>query len=59
LPTLEPMGFKLLLEILAKAPGAQVMEVPIIFVGRRRGQSKLSRGDVFAFLRSCLRLRRL
>ena len=59
LPSLEPRGFKLLLEILAKAPGAQVTEVPIVFVGRQRGQSKLAGGDVLAFLRSCLRLRRL
>ena len=59
LPSLERRGFKLLLEILAKAPGAQVTEVPIVFVGRQRGQSKLAGGDVLAFLRSCLRLRRL
>ncbi len=58
LPSLEPRGFKLLLEILAKAPGARTIEVPIIFVGRQHGQSKLAASDVLAFLRLCLHLRR-
>jgi dolichol-phosphate mannosyltransferase len=59
LPSLEPRGFKLLLEILARSPGSRVTEVPIVFVGRQRGQSKLAGGDVFAFLQLCFRLRRL
>ena len=58
LPSLEPKGFKLLLEILARARTARVLEVPISFVDRRHGRSKFSGGEVVAFLRLCLRLRR-
>ena len=57
LPSLGLEGFKLLLELLAKAPEAQVTEVPITFVERRRGQSKLNLGETFKFIRLCWRLR--
>jgi dolichol-phosphate mannosyltransferase len=58
LPSLEPKGFKLLLEILARARTARVLEVPISFVDRRHGRSKFSGGEVVAFISLCLRLRR-
>jgi dolichol-phosphate mannosyltransferase len=58
LPSLEPRGFKLLLEILARAPTARVLEVPISFVDRRHGRSKFSGGEVVAFISLCLRFRR-
>ena len=57
-PKLEPAGFKLLLEVLAKCPEAQVAEEPITFVNRRLGKSKFGAGEVFKFLRLCYRLRR-
>ena len=59
LPTLEPKGFKLLLEILARARAARVAEVPIVFLDRRRGRSKFTGREVVAFLSLCLHLRRL
>ena len=59
LPSLRPKGFKLLLEILARARSAQVVEVPIVFVDRRRGRSKFAVREVVAFLSLCLQLRRL
>ena len=59
LPSLEPKGFKLLLEILARARAARVMEAPIAFVDRRHGRSKFAGGEVVAFLSLCLQLRRL
>ena len=59
LPSLEPKGFKLLLEILARARTARVLEAPITFVDRRRGRSKFVGGEVVAFLSLCLQLRRL
>ena len=59
LPSLNPKGFKLLLEILAKAQGPVVKEVPIIFVDRQYGKSKLSGMDVLSFLRLCLGLLRV
>ncbi|MBI4307617.1 MAG: polyprenol monophosphomannose synthase [Chloroflexi bacterium] len=58
LPTLNPKGFKLLLEVLAKAEGARVKEVPIIFVDRRYGRSKFGTREVLTFLRLCMELRR-
>ena len=56
LPSLNPKGFKLLLEILAKCRGAVVKEVPILFVDRQHGKSKLSWSEVLPFLGLCLRL---
>ena len=58
LPYLDPRGFKLLLEVLAKSKGARVTEVPIRFVDRIYGQSKFSSGEVLTYLRLCWRLRR-
>ncbi len=56
-PRLEPAGFKLLLEILVKCPEAQVKELPITFINRRRGSSKFGAGEVLKFLNLCFRLR--
>ena len=59
LPTLNPKGFKLLLEILAKSRGARMKESPITFVDRRSGRSKASAREVLIFLRLCFELRGL
>ena len=58
LPSLKPRGFKFLIEVLAEARGNVVKEVPILFMNRRYGKSKLTPGEVFTFLRQCLGLRR-
>ncbi len=58
LPRLNPRGFKLMMEIVAKSRGVQVTEVPILFVERVHGQSKFGRKEVLAFLRLILTLRR-
>lgn len=58
LPALAPRGFKLLVEILAKARSATVRETPILFVEREQGHSKFNGSEVFAFLSLCLELRR-
>ena len=58
LPHLNPKGFKLLLEMLAKSRGAIVKEAPITFVDRVYGKSKLSGIEVLTFFRLCLELRR-
>ena len=57
LPSLNPKGFKLLLEILAKSRGARVTEVPITFVDRQSGKSKASASEALVFLRLCFELR--
>ena len=57
LPTLDPKGFKLLLEILAKSGDARVKETPITFVDRQHGRSKASAMEALVFLRLCFQLR--
>lgn len=52
------MGFKILLEILARNPDLAVAEVPYTFTDRSGGQSKLNRGEVAAYLRLIGRLLR-
>ena len=59
LPRLSPQGFKLAMEVVAKAPAARVAEVPIRFVDRQRGKSKFTTREVLVFLRLCWELRRL
>lgn len=59
LPSLRLGGFKLLLELLARAPSARVTEVPITFVERRFGQSKLNLSETLTYIRLCWHLRRL
>lgn len=49
-------GFKLLLEVLATQPSLRVSEVPITFVDRERGASKLDLREVGGFLVLCFRL---
>jgi len=53
--TLEPIGYKILLEILAKA-NAKVIDVPIEFVGRGVGESKASLGEYVNYLRHLWKL---
>ena len=49
-------GFKLLLEVLATQPSLRVSEVPITFVDRARGTSKLGLGEIRELLMLCYRL---
>ncbi|MBI4278547.1 MAG: polyprenol monophosphomannose synthase [Armatimonadetes bacterium] len=58
-PTYWGMGFKILLEVLARAPRARVVEIPYVFVDRAVGRSKLSKGEMSTFLRLLWRLRAL
>ncbi len=51
-------GFKLLLEVLATQPSLRVSEVPITFVDRTRGTSKLGPGEMRELLMLCYRLLR-
>jgi len=51
------LGYKLLVEILARNPGRAVAEVPYRFVDRQTGQSKLGFGEIWAFLRLLVALR--
>ena len=59
LPELSPKGFKIVMEIIAKSPGARLVELPILFVDRQMGKSKFNMREVFTFLKVCLELRKL
>lgn len=54
---LNPRGFKILLEILAKANPETVAEVPYTFKPRRRGRSKLSIREIVSYAILLLRLK--
>ncbi|MBM4823123.1 MULTISPECIES: glycosyltransferase [Streptomyces] len=54
---LRPVGFKILLEILVRHPGARVAEVAYAFAPRQAGRSKASLREGLAFVRHVARLR--
>ncbi|MFN7811615.1 MAG: glycosyltransferase [Planctomycetia bacterium] len=55
---LNPVGYKILLEILCKSRATRVVEVPISFRDRVRGESKLSFAEQLRYLRHLGRLYR-
>ncbi|WP_426403071.1 glycosyltransferase [Streptomyces sp. R-07] len=58
LDRLSPLGFKVLLELLVRHPGARVAEVAYRFAPRAAGTSKASLREGVRFLRHLARLRR-
>lgn len=50
-----PQGFKILLEILVKTNCKRVIEIPIVFTNRTRGESKAGVGEIIAYLGNLLR----
>jgi putative flippase GtrA len=58
LDRLNPVGFKILLEILVRHPGARVAEVSYEMGPRHAGESKASIREGIAFVRHLTRLRR-
>ncbi len=55
---LDPVGYKIGLELLVKARCRRVVEVPITFAARHAGQSKLGLREQLRYLRHLLRLYR-
>ncbi|MFQ6129253.1 MAG: glycosyltransferase [Candidatus Hadarchaeaceae archaeon] len=55
---LNPVGFKILLEILVKGTWEKIAEVPYVFGKRVHGKSSLGFGEHFTYLRHLLRLMR-
>ena len=47
---IRPIGFKILLDILAAEPSARIAEVPIVFKNRRHGQTKVGIKVIAAFV---------
>lgn len=57
-PPLAPLGYKILLELLAKCPEARAKEIPIGFRDRKSGVSKLDLKQRILYLRHLRRLYR-
>ena len=55
---LNPIGYKIALEMLVKGPFRKPAEVPIHFADRKRGESKLSLKEQARYVRHVLRLYR-
>jgi dolichol-phosphate mannosyltransferase len=53
---LNPVGYKILLEVLAKGNYSRVEEVPFTFEERQRGGSKLGSGIMFKYLAHLVRI---
>jgi len=54
--TLDPIGFKIVLEVIAKAHYGKAIEVPYVFTDRVAGVSKLNEREIFNYLRQLSRL---
>jgi dolichol-phosphate mannosyltransferase len=55
---LDPVGWKIVLEVVVKAGSARLAEVPIIFENREMGKSKQSLRVLWQYLAHCYRLYR-
>lgn len=53
---LDAIGYKVLLEILVKARGASIKEIPYTFRDRKLGSSKLNTGTILDYVRSVWKL---
>ena len=54
---LDPVGYKILLEVLARGDVRRVAERPYVFLEREKGESKVSAGHYVGYLRHLMRLR--
>jgi len=53
---LDPIGFKIGLEVIAKAHYGKAIEVPYVFTDRVVGQSKMSQKEIFNYLKQLRKL---
>ena len=53
---LDPIGFKIGLEVIAKAHYGRATEIPYVFQDRTSGQSKLNSGEITNYLRQLRRI---
>jgi dolichol-phosphate mannosyltransferase len=56
---LDPIGFKIGLEVIAKAHYGKAIEVPYVFTDRIAGSSKLNQGEIMNYLRQLGRIYRM
>jgi len=54
---LDPVGYKILLEILARSQTNKIQEIPYVFLERSFGKSKVAVSHYISYLRHLLRLR--
>jgi dolichol-phosphate mannosyltransferase len=54
---LDPVGYKILLEILARSQANKIKEIPYVFLERSSGKSKVAVSHYVSYLRHLLRLR--
>jgi dolichol-phosphate mannosyltransferase len=54
--TLDPIGFKIGLEVIAKAKYGRAIEVPYVFTDRVAGESKLNQREILNYLKQLRRL---
>ncbi len=54
--TLDPIGFKIGLEVIAKAHYGKAIEIPYVFTDRIAGESKLNEKEIFNYLKQLRRL---
>ncbi|HTV72959.1 MAG TPA: polyprenol monophosphomannose synthase [Candidatus Acidoferrales bacterium] len=55
---LDPIGFKIGLEVIVKAHYGRALEVPYVFTDRVSGESKLNQGEIWNYLRQLGRIYR-
>lgn len=55
---LDPLGFKIGLEIFVKGRAKKIVEVPYVFIDRQAGKSKLNKNEVLNYLKHLVRLYR-
>ena len=53
---LDPIGFKIGLEVIAKAHYGKAIEIPYVFTDRTTGTSKLNGGEITNYLRQLRRI---
>ena len=53
---LDPIGFKIGLEVIAKANYGKAIEIPYVFKDRVAGESKLNQREIFNYLKQLRRL---
>ena len=54
--TLDPIGFKIGLEVIAKAHYGKAVEIPYVFTDRVVGESKLNQKEIFNYLKQLRKL---
>jgi dolichol-phosphate mannosyltransferase len=54
--TLDPIGFKIGLEVIAKAHYGRAIEIPYVFTDRVVGESKLNQSEIFNYLKQLRKL---